>query len=100
MKSYAGNANSLADSILSLLFNPDLCEKVTKNAKEKVKAEYNWTKITDETHFTYEKAIAETMADRQAKQIAQEEAKQDIKRTNEIANLLSFKKARQAFAAQ
>ncbi len=100
MKSYAGNANSLADSILSLLFNPDLCEKVTKNAKEKVKAEYNWTKITDETHFTYEKAIAETMANRQAKQIAQEEAKQDIKRTNEIANLLSFKKARQAFAAQ
>ena len=98
MKSYAGNANSLADSILSLLFNPDLCEKVTKNAKEKVKSEYNWTKITDETHFTYEKAIAETMADRQAKQIAQEEAKQDIKRSNEIANLLSFKKARQAFA--
>ena len=45
-----------------------------------------------------EKAIAETMADRQAKQIAQEEAKQDIKRSNEIANLLSFKKARQAFA--
>lgn len=98
MKSYAGNANSLADSILSLLFNPDLCEKVTRNAKEKVKAEYNWTKITDETHFTYEKAIAETMADRQAKQIAQEEAKQEIKRTNEITNLLSFKKARQAFA--
>ena len=99
MKSYAGNANSLADSILSLLFNPDLCAKVTKNAKEKVKKEYNWTKITEETHFAYEKAIAETMADRQAKQTAQEEAQKEIKKTNEIANLLSFKKARQAYAA-
>ena len=100
MKSYAGNANSLADSILALLFNPELCENITKNAKEKVKKEYNWTKITEETHFAYEKAIAETMAERQAKQNAQEEAKKEIKKSNEIANLLSFKKARQAFAAQ
>ena len=100
MKSYAGNANSLADSILALLFNPELCETVTKNAKEKVKSQYNWTKITEETHFAYEKAIAETMAERQAKQDAQKELQPEIKKTNEIANLLSFKKARQAFATQ
>ena len=30
MKSYAGNPNSLADSILALLLNPELCDKVTK----------------------------------------------------------------------
>ena len=41
MKSYAGNPNSLADSILELLLNPELCDKVTKQAKIKVKDEYN-----------------------------------------------------------
>ena len=39
------------------------------------------------------------MADRQKKQIAQEEAQKQIKKSNEITNLLSFKKARQAYAA-
>lgn len=98
MKSYAGNANSFADSILTLLFDQKLCDTVTKNAVSKVKSEYNWTKITKDTHFAYEKAIAETMADRQAKQITQEEAQKEIKKSNEITNLLSFKKSRQAFA--
>lgn len=35
MKSYAGNPNSLADSILSLLFDPALCASVAKKAKQK-----------------------------------------------------------------
>lgn len=98
MKSYAGNANSLADSILTLLFDHKLCDTVTKNAKLKVKNEYNWTKIAQDTHFTYQKAICETMAERQAKQIAQEEAQKQIKKSSEITNLLSFKKNRQAYA--
>ncbi len=98
MKSYAGNPNSLADSILSLLFNKELCDTVSKNAKEKVKNQYNWTKITEDTHLAYEKAICETMADRQKKQIAQEEARKQIRKSNEITNLLSFKKTHQAFA--
>ena len=98
MKSYAGNPNSLADSILSLLFDQNLCETVSRNAIEKVKTQYNWSKITENTHLAYEKAICETMADRQKKQIAQEEAKKHIRKANEISNLLSFKKTRQAFA--
>ncbi len=98
MKSYAGNANSFADSILALLFDQKLCDTVTKNAISKVKSEYNWTKITNDTHFAYEKAIAETVASRQAKQISQEAAQKEIKKSNEITNLLSFKKSRQAFA--
>ena len=36
MKSYAGNPNSIADSVLSLLFDPQLAMNVTKNAKNKV----------------------------------------------------------------
>lgn len=98
MKSYAGNSNSLADSILALLFDHKLCDTVVKNAKQEVKTKYNWTKIAQDTHFTYQKAICETMAERQAKQIAQEEAQKTLqKKPNEITNLLSFKK-RQAFA--
>ena len=99
MKSYAGNPNSLADSILTLLFDHKLCDSIVKNAKQKVKTQYNWTKIAQDTHFTYQKAICETMAERQAKQIEQEEARKVAaqKKPNEITNLLSFKK-RQAFA--
>ncbi len=97
MKSYAGNPNSLADSILTLLFDHKLCDEMVKNAKTKVKNEYNWNKIAQDTHFTYQKAICETMAERQAKQNAQEAAEKAKKKTGELSNLLSFKK-RQAFA--
>ena len=96
MKSYAGNPNSLADSILELLLNPELCGRITKKAKQKVKNEYNWAKIAQDTYFTYEKAICKTMAERQREQIAQENAKKERKES-EITSLLSFKK-RQAFA--
>ena len=100
MKTYAGNANSIADSVLQLLYNPELCDNVTKKAKAKVKNEYNWTKIAQDTYFTYQKAICETVAERQARQIAQEKAKKTKKAKNtenEITSLLTFKK-RQAYA--
>jgi len=100
MKSYAGNPNSLADSILALLYDPQLSDNVVKKAKAKVKNEYNWAKIAQDTHFTYQKAICQTMAERQKNQIAQENAKKAKKAKNsetEITNLLSFRK-RQAYA--
>ncbi|MBQ2917366.1 MAG: glycosyltransferase family 4 protein, partial [Clostridia bacterium] len=101
MKSYAGNSNSLADSILALLFNPELCEKISKKARTKVKNEYNWAKIAQDSHFVYQKAICQTMAERQANQIAQEKARKDKKIKNtetELNNLISFNKKRQAYA--
>ena len=100
MKSYAGNPNSIADSILELLLKPELCDMVTKKAKQKVKNEFNWAKIAQDTHFTYQKAICETMAARQAKQIEQEKASKVKKMKSEqkeISNLLEFRK-RQAYA--
>ena len=97
MKSYTGNANSLADSILSLLFNEQLCNNIIKNAKQKVKEVYNWQKIAQDTHFTYQKAICQTMAEKQANQIAQEEAKKTKRAKGEITSLLGFRK-RQALA--
>ena len=92
-----GNANSLADSILSLLLNEQLCSNIVKNAKRKVKEVYNWQKIAQDTHFTYQKAICQTMAEKQAYQIKQNEAKKTKRAEKEITSLLGFKK-RQAYA--
>jgi len=100
VKCYAGNANSIADSVLSLLFDQQLYNKVAKKAKQKVKDEYNWAKIAQDTHFVYQKAICQTMAERQMEQLMQENARktQRAKGTEaEITNLLVFKK-RQAYA--
>ncbi len=100
MKSYAGNPNSIADSILALLYDQRLCSNIVKNAKVKVKNEYNWAKIAQDTHYIYQKAICQTMAQKQANQIAQEKAKKTKRAKNsegEISNLISFRK-RQAYA--
>jgi len=100
MKSYMGNSNSIADSILELLYDHQLCANITKKAKNKVRNEYNWNKIAQDTHFTYQKAICQTMAEKQRRELEQEKAKKTKKAKNtdaEITNLLAFKK-RQAYA--
>ena len=99
MKAYTGNPNSIADSVLELLFDHQLCSNIVKKAKNKVRNEYNWNKIAQDTHFTYQKAICETMAERQRMQNEQEKAKKAKKLPGEteITNLLSFRK-RQAYA--
>ncbi len=88
MKSYAGNANSIADSILALLFDYQLAYNIAKNGKAKVRETYNWTKIAQDTHFIYQKSICETMAEKQAREIEQEKAK----RTKKVrqSNLINF----------
>ena len=100
MKSYTGNPNSIADSVLSLLFDPQLAMNVTKNDNNKVKDEFNWQKIAQDTHYIYELAISKTMAQRQAEQLEQEKAKKTAKARNtdnEVINLLKFRK-RHAYA--
>jgi glycosyltransferase involved in cell wall biosynthesis len=57
MKAYTGNQDSLADCILSLLFDYELAEKVKANALKKVNSMYNWEKISDETLDTYKEVI-------------------------------------------
>lgn len=95
MKSYAGNPNSIADSVLSLLFDAGLCSNISKNAKAKVKAQFNWNKITQDTHYVYERAICQSEAEKQLKQLEQEKQNKATKAQNsekEITKLLSFKK--------
>ena len=100
MKAYCGNPNSIADSILELLYDHKLCADITKRAKNKVRNEYNWSKIAQDTHFTYQKAICQSMAEKQKRELEQERAKKTkkpFKGENEITNLLNFRK-RQAYA--
>ncbi|MBQ3408350.1 MAG: glycosyltransferase family 4 protein [Clostridia bacterium] len=95
MKSYAGNPNSIADSVLSLLFDQQLCDNISKNAKNKVKNNYNWNKIAQDTHYVYERAICQTEAEKQLKQLEQERQNKAAKANNsekEISKLLTFKK--------
>ena len=96
MKSYAGNPNSIADSVLSVLYDHRLADSISKNAKAKVKAMYNWNKIAQDTHFIYQKAICQTMADRQRHQIAQENARK-TKKAKTRGTLLPFR-GREALA--
>ena len=57
MKSYAGNANSIADSVLELLYNQDLKDKIVKNATRKVRELFNWNRIAKMSIDVYEEAI-------------------------------------------
>ena len=100
MKAYCGNPNSIADSILEVLYDHKLCAEITKKAKNKVRNYYNWSKIAQDTHFTYQKAICQSVAEKQKRELEQERAKKTKKAKNsenEITNLLSFKK-RHAYA--
>ncbi len=100
MKAYCGNSNSIADSILEVLYDHKLCADITRVAKNKVRNEYNWSKIAQDTHFAYQKAICQSMAEKQKRELEQERARKTKKAKNtenEITNLLSFKK-RQAYA--
>lgn len=58
MKFYVGNANSLADCILELLFNPQKAERIKEKAMKKVNKIYNWDIISRQTMDVY-KEVAE-----------------------------------------
>ncbi len=57
MKAFTGNANSLADCILALLFDYDLTERVKSNALKKIHTLYNWDKISEQTIKVYEEVV-------------------------------------------
>lgn len=100
MKSYAGNANSVADSVLALLFDPKLCFNISQNAIKKVKENYNWSKITDSTYYVYQLAIGKTVQEKEEAMKLQLSANKTGKVKTiqkELGNLLAFRK-RNAYA--
>lgn len=60
MKAYTGNPNSLADSILEILFCPEKADAMKDKALEKVKLLYNWDIISEKTLITYEDIMSES----------------------------------------
>lgn len=53
LKFYPGNANSLADMILRVFFEPGLAEKMEEKAYEKVKQNFSWRQIAVATANVY-----------------------------------------------
>ncbi len=96
MKTYAGNSNSIADSVLAVLYDHRLADTISKNAKAKVKNIYNWNKIAQDTHFIYQKAICQSVAEKQKHQMAQENARK-TKKAKSKGTLLTFR-GREALA--
>jgi glycosyltransferase involved in cell wall biosynthesis len=95
MKSYAGNSNSIADSVLALLYDQELCNKVSKNAIEVVKEKYNWNVIAQATFKTYEKAISKSKSKELEAKLTQEKAGKTSRLRNtqsEISRLISSRK--------
>ena len=95
MKSYAGNSNSIADSILALLYDQELCDRVSKNAIEVVKEKYNWNIIAQATFKTYEKAISKSKSKELEAKLTQEKAGKTNRLRNtqsEISRLISSRK--------
>lgn len=59
MKFYTGNFNSLADSILEILFNPGKADEMKSKALEKVNRIYNWNIISQQTMDVYRGVISQ-----------------------------------------
>lgn len=95
MKSYAGNSNSIADSVLALLYDQELCNRVSSNAIEVVKEKYNWNVIAQSTFKTYEKAISKSKSKELEAKLTQEKAGKTSRLRNtqsEISRLISSRK--------
>ena len=91
MKSYAGNANSLADSILEVLFNQDLCKQIAKNAHEKVVKEFNWDTIAKNTMKVYKDTIKSAKASTVKVKFEDKEKNTNSISENTVVNSLSEK---------
>ena len=53
LKSYAGNANSIADSVLKILYDYNLADSLIENARKEVVQKYNWKVIAISTLNSY-----------------------------------------------
>ena len=62
MKAYAGNSDSLADSILEILNCPEKAQAMKDNALEKVRLLYNWDVISELVMKTYNAIIGESIS--------------------------------------
>ncbi|MGV3618194.1 MAG: glycosyltransferase family 4 protein [Fimbriimonas sp.] len=57
--SFAGNPESLAWAILKTLRDPERADKLKEKAKERLREEFDWSLLADQTIETYERVWAE-----------------------------------------
>ena len=69
---YAGNPNSLADGILSLLHQPDRAKSMAKAAYDRLVVDFNWEKLAAETIDVYDRVWSEYQKSDWAKAIEAE----------------------------
>lgn len=57
--SFSGNAESLAWAILRVLRDPERAEKLKKAARQRLTADFDWSKLADQTIMVYERVWRE-----------------------------------------
>lgn len=59
LKAYTGNANSLADNILTLLHRPELGAELSREAFREIRTLYNWQSIAGQTQDLYQRVSSQ-----------------------------------------
>jgi len=85
---YAGNPNSLADGILSLLHQPDRARAMSAAAYERLDADFNWDKLAAQTIEVYDRVWFEYLESNWAAIEAQNAADTKEKRPRQKAQLI------------
>ena len=83
LKSYAGNANSIADSVLKILYDYNLADTLIENARKEVVQKYNWKVIAISTLNSY-KAIQKLEVKEKLNIVSIKELEEKRKETNDV----------------
>ena len=83
LKSYAGNANSIADSVLKILYDYNLADNLIENARKEVIQKYNWKVIAMSTLNSY-KAIQKLEVKEKSNIVSIKELEEKRKETNDV----------------
>ena len=83
LKSYAGNANSIAGSVLKILYDYNLADNLIENARKEVIQKYNWKVIAMSTLNSY-KAIQKLEVKEKSNIVSIKELEEKRKETNDV----------------
>jgi glycogen(starch) synthase len=60
--SFVGNAESLAWAVIKVLNDPDRAEKLSRNARERLVIDFDWSALADQTKLIYERVWNEFLS--------------------------------------
>lgn len=101
LKSYAGNSNSIADSILTILKDENLARKIAENGRKEVIENYSWDLIAENTLKTYNEGVEifkkenlknlEEEKDTENANIEKIQTKEELKKPENLVNITKEK---------